>query len=257
METYLSPVEAARTFGVTAKALRVYEAKGLLSPHRTPAGWRLYGPDEAARVYEILLLQSLGLSLSRIAELSRGRPTDLARTLSVQQAALERRLTQTRKAIRQITKVRERLAADKAVPAPTLVALLREAAVGDHWTDEIERFYAQHLDANDWARLSKPGGADWSALLEELKALSKANTDPASPGAQDFFRRWCDAALAVTTNLETHIHLHDSWRAAAADETTAVQLPLGLQELDYLAALASPTERRSQINPDRGDDGSA
>jgi len=35
--------------GVSAKALRLYEQRGLIAPLRTAAGWRVYGPDEMAR----------------------------------------------------------------------------------------------------------------------------------------------------------------------------------------------------------------
>jgi predicted site-specific integrase-resolvase len=47
---FLNPSEAARRLGVFAKALRLYEARGLIAPVRTAAGWRAYGPDEMARV---------------------------------------------------------------------------------------------------------------------------------------------------------------------------------------------------------------
>ena len=46
---FLNPSEAARRLGVSAKALRLYEQRGLLVPARTAAGWRSYGPAEMAR----------------------------------------------------------------------------------------------------------------------------------------------------------------------------------------------------------------
>ena len=36
----LSPTETATRFGVSIKALRLYESRGLLKPLRTEAGWR-------------------------------------------------------------------------------------------------------------------------------------------------------------------------------------------------------------------------
>ena len=55
---FLNPAEAARRLGVSAKALRLYEQRGLLTPARTEAGWRSYGPDEMARGAEIAALTS-------------------------------------------------------------------------------------------------------------------------------------------------------------------------------------------------------
>ncbi len=40
---FLNPSEAAARLGVTVKALRLYEQRGLLAPSRNAAGWRSYG----------------------------------------------------------------------------------------------------------------------------------------------------------------------------------------------------------------------
>ena len=65
----LSPTEVARRFGVSIKALRLYERRGLLKPLRSEAGWRTYGPDQIARLHQILALKGLGLSLASIGQL--------------------------------------------------------------------------------------------------------------------------------------------------------------------------------------------
>ena len=61
---FLNPSEAAIRLGVSAKALRLYEQRGLIAPIRTAAGWRTYGPVEMARAAEIVALRALGLSLA-------------------------------------------------------------------------------------------------------------------------------------------------------------------------------------------------
>ena len=43
---FLNPSEAARRLGISTKALRLYEQRGLLTPVRSAAGWRAYGADE-------------------------------------------------------------------------------------------------------------------------------------------------------------------------------------------------------------------
>lgn len=53
--------------GVSAKALRFYEAEGLLpEPARTPSGYRDYGPDAVERVDFIRDAQAAGLALRQI-----------------------------------------------------------------------------------------------------------------------------------------------------------------------------------------------
>lgn len=62
--------ELARKTGKTPRALHLYEEMGLLIPSaRTEGGFRLYGPDEVARVYWITKLQDIGFSLPQIQSL--------------------------------------------------------------------------------------------------------------------------------------------------------------------------------------------
>jgi len=71
---FLSPSEAARQLGVSAKAVRLYEQRGLVAPVRSAAGWRAYGPGEMARAAEIVALRALGLSLAQVARVLGGAP---------------------------------------------------------------------------------------------------------------------------------------------------------------------------------------
>ncbi|WP_031511992.1 MerR family transcriptional regulator [Streptomyces sp. NRRL F-5123] len=59
--------EAAAAAGTTPRALRLYEARGLLPPPpRSPSGQREYGPEEVARVVVIRELLALGLTLEDV-----------------------------------------------------------------------------------------------------------------------------------------------------------------------------------------------
>ncbi|MEM7154362.1 MAG: MerR family transcriptional regulator [Myxococcota bacterium] len=59
----------ARKTGKSVRALRHYEELGLLRAGRSDGGFRLYGPDELARVYWISKLQDMGFSLSQVQSL--------------------------------------------------------------------------------------------------------------------------------------------------------------------------------------------
>jgi len=59
--------DAAAAAGTTPRALRFYEANGLLPPpRRTRAGQRVYGPREVARLRVIRELLGLGLTVADI-----------------------------------------------------------------------------------------------------------------------------------------------------------------------------------------------
>lgn len=60
--------EFARRAGVSARSLRHYEEQGLLSPHRTPSGYRLYDEGDLVAVERIRLMLEAGLSTAVIAE---------------------------------------------------------------------------------------------------------------------------------------------------------------------------------------------
>lgn len=59
--------DAAKAIGVSAKAIRIWEAKGLLPPaERTDAGYRLFSDHDIAILRFILRARTLGLTLSEI-----------------------------------------------------------------------------------------------------------------------------------------------------------------------------------------------
>ncbi|HWC85091.1 MAG TPA: MerR family transcriptional regulator [Solirubrobacteraceae bacterium] len=60
--------EAAQTTGWSARMLRYIEAAGLVSPARSPSGYRLYGPAELQRLRTLAeLLEEHALALSDVA----------------------------------------------------------------------------------------------------------------------------------------------------------------------------------------------
>jgi MerR family copper efflux transcriptional regulator len=61
---------AAKAVGVSAKAVRIWEAKGLLPPAaRTEAGYRLFSDDDIAILRFILRARTLGLTLPEIKDI--------------------------------------------------------------------------------------------------------------------------------------------------------------------------------------------
>src|SRR5215204_6490558 len=62
--------EVARQTWLSIKTIRYYESRGLLEkPPRTEGGYRLYGPEEVARLRFVQRAKLLGLTLEEIREL--------------------------------------------------------------------------------------------------------------------------------------------------------------------------------------------
>ena len=155
MDRYLNESEAAAGLGVSAKALRLYEQRGLLTPPRTGAGWRAYGPAEMARAGEIVALRALGLSLTQTARVLAGDAAALESALAAHQQALERQGAGLLQTINQIKVLRVDLRAGRA-PSPgdlaALIATPREPAVALDlpWPWGGERFELPTLSALTW-----------------------------------------------------------------------------------------------------------
>ncbi len=110
--------EVARLTGFSTKTLRFYEEQGLVEPAtRTEAGYRLYGPEEVARLEFVKRAKLLGLSLKEITELvdlaaesSRGRVIPrLERVLEAKLEETERKMAEMAEFRRSLLYYKEQL----------------------------------------------------------------------------------------------------------------------------------------------------
>lgn len=122
---FLNPTEAARRLGVSAKALRVYEQRGLIAPLRNAMGWRAYGPAEVARAAEIVALRALGLSLVQVARVLSGDRECLEPALAAHQAMLEGKASQLAATIERVQSIRTDLLAGRSPSISELARLVR------------------------------------------------------------------------------------------------------------------------------------
>lgn len=77
-EGYLPIREVARITGVNAVTLRAWERRyGLIVPHRTPKGHRLYHQNHVERIQAILTWLNRGVAVSQVKGLLRGNNTQV------------------------------------------------------------------------------------------------------------------------------------------------------------------------------------
>jgi DNA-binding transcriptional MerR regulator len=206
---FFSPAETSRRLGVSVRALRLYERRGLVRPQRTEAGWRVYGPAEIARLHQILALKSLGLSLTRIAQLIKGRETDLDAVLALQEQVLTTRQADLERALAALRKARARLAADQAISLDDLATLSKETTMrnplidDETWARDFAPVWRRHLTDAGYEKFFRVEpealaalGMDeaefraaWKAVIEETERLCAAG-DPKAPKARAAVERW-------------------------------------------------------------------
>lgn len=168
---FLNPSEAAKRLGVSAKALRLYEQRGLIAPIRSAAGWRAYGAEEMARGGEIVSLRALGLSLDQVARVLGGDAESLESALAAHQDALEGRVRQIAGAVDKVRRLRADLARGQAPAAGDLARLLapREGlrvAFDLPWPWGGERFELQ--DIRSLTYIIGPLGSGKTRLAQRL-----------------------------------------------------------------------------------------
>ena len=186
---HLSPTETARRFGVSTKALRLYESRGLLKPLRTEAGWRTYGPDQITRLHQILALKRLGLPLTRIAAILAGAGA-LEPILELQERVLAREGDRLARALALVRAARAKLAAGQSLSVDDLATLTKETAMASKPDPQemkalCEPYTAKHFTPEERARLEQyaqaDAVADWQAVIADARAVMAAG-DPSSPG---------------------------------------------------------------------------
>jgi len=121
---FLNASDAARRLGISTKALRLYEQRGLLAPIRSDAGWRAYGPEDLERASEIVALRALGFSLAQVARILKGDASGLEPVLAAHEATLETRHRQVVAALDGVRALRGDLARGGAPSASDLARTL-------------------------------------------------------------------------------------------------------------------------------------
>ena len=186
--------ELARLSGVTVRALHHYEAKGLLVPSaRAPSGHRLYDEADVQRLYRIVALRELGLSLQHIETVLDGR-LDLADLLADHLAHVEARLAALR-ALR--ARLAGLVAVVHAAGPPATADLLGLIEGTTKMNETVKRYFtAEQLSSLEERRGLLGDDAiaavqdEWPRLIAQVKERMDGGVDPADPDVQALAARW-------------------------------------------------------------------
>lgn len=198
MEQPLDISDVIRRTGLTARALRFYEARGLLRPLRTGSGRRLYGRGELARLNHVLVLRAAGFSLSDIGKVLEGRNVDLSRLISAQVEALDARQAALAEAKRLLSAAKSRVDRGEPLDAATLCSLIKSGTTmmeHENWRAVADRYFSPEEQARWAEKMPAPGTFDqesysrkWTELGERIAV--RLPLDPASAEAQALYDEW-------------------------------------------------------------------
>ena len=108
----LTTSQLARRLGTSAKALRLYEQRGLLRPSRSSKGWRLYDIHDVDKATRIVRLRKLGLTLAEIQTISGKNSVDLEAALAVHCNSLATRISELQACISEVHQFQQELGRD-------------------------------------------------------------------------------------------------------------------------------------------------
>jgi DNA-binding transcriptional MerR regulator len=226
MTDSLDITEVAHRTGLTSRALRFYEARGLVQPLRSYNGRRHYGPAELERIHQIVMLKRAGLSLSDIARMTASRSVDLSALISAKLAAIEEQAAALDEARLLLTSIKSRIDRSEPIDVATFCSLIQQrdivmtdansawAAITDRYmTDEAKADFAKAMPLLGEDFASKDQDRRWQELGARIKAALPL--DPTSDAALAFVREWF-ALLAPFSAVATPA-MWDGSRAMYAD----------------------------------------
>jgi DNA-binding transcriptional MerR regulator len=199
MDDLLDIREVVRRTGLTSRALRFYEARGLVAPVRTHTGRRLYGAAALERINQIVALKRAGLTLAQIQRLTARRPLDLKRLIDAQLEALEARRSEIAEAKALLLSVKSRIDRGEPVDVATFCSLIRQGdAVMEHenWKKVADRYFTPEEQARWAERMADvPAGFDHDAYNRQWAELgtriaAALPLDPAGAEAQALYDEW-------------------------------------------------------------------
>ena len=121
--------ELAEATGLTVRTLRHYEAVGLLEPvERSESGYRRYRAEDAERLYTIVALRRLGLSLAQIRATLVAEPAGLRQMLARHASDVRDRIASLAELEAVLERVQRELGVDGSPSLSDLCDLVRLTA---------------------------------------------------------------------------------------------------------------------------------
>jgi DNA-binding transcriptional MerR regulator len=223
--------DLAAATGVTVRTLHHYEQVGVLVPsERTEAGHRLYSDADVRRLYRIMALRELGMSLTEV----RTTLDDGAELGDV----LRAHLAHVDQALARGAALRERLAglcarAEDGISTDDLLLTIEGMAMHErYFTKEQLEVLAKRRDelGEEAIRRSEQ---EWAELADALRGHMEAGDDPASASVQRLAQR---AGELVRTFTGGDPEMYASLRRMRENED-ALSASRGLMDGDLVAYL--------------------
>lgn len=189
-DTLMTVGELAHRVGVTVRTVQYYDQKGLLHPsEKGQQGRRLYSHEDEERLYRILTLKYLGLSLAQIKE-SEGSPSaeELSRALSKRSLELERENIEVLRAINTVHSLQSQLQSAADVKWSDFAAQIE--SVQDREDVLWQAINGDAVEGEPVPDLAQPEIIEWHKLMGDTIEAMHDGVLPNSERAQALALRY-------------------------------------------------------------------
>lgn len=182
----------AKHSGMTPRALRFYEQKGLLAPSsRRQNGYRVYTDADSARLQQVLFFRELDFPLEEIKRLLDHPRFNAREALAYQKELLVLKKKRLARLIRTIETTIDHMSTHQPVDDKEIYGSLSQEEIDAYRREAQERWgdtdayresqkRAKGFTKNDWKAIQ----AATDANLKALVALMAAGKEPAAPAVQ-------------------------------------------------------------------------
>lgn len=230
--------QLASATGLTVRTLHHYDHVGLVCPSgRTFSGHRLYYESDVQRLYQVLALRQVGLSLEDIGDALEGN-SSVELLLTRHRVYLDQQLVAMRTLRAQLTTMLTSLQNADSAGVTDFLELIRKVITVD---ETVKKYFSDAQLAELAERREQVGEqaiADvqqrWQTLIPRVQQAVEAGTDPASAEAQAMVREWMELLEQFHGADE---ELRDSLYRMQADHAADIQQQHGgpsPQQLEFI-----------------------
>jgi DNA-binding transcriptional MerR regulator len=254
--------DVARRTRLSERALRLYEAEGLVAPGRTAAGRRVYRLADLRRLQQVQILRRAGYALAEIRDLLKKRDFDAGEVISLHLGALKDERAELDRSIALLEGAQARLQEGTAPDAEALCDLIRLAergleeqnwrkALSRYWTDEEQDRWKTALSACFPSDCQDRVGQDWSDLVARVEAAIAKGLEPASDAAIALGREWLALQQPMANALPDYWPRLAQMYAEMDRWSHLATPPFSKQVLDYVKAAVAAGRAKGVIPPSK------
>ena len=208
----------ARATGLTVRTLHHWDEIGLLRPaERSGAGHRRYSAADVQRLYRIVALRRLGLSLEDVSGALAAEGPDLRAAVEGHLARVEAQLAAQRELRRRLVGILDAFDRLDGPSTDQIIDAIEVMTMSErYYTPEQREQLATRAEALGEDRL-REYEREWAELIAAFERERVAGTDPADPRLRPLAEKWRELIQAFTGGDRG---IHDSLNRMYSEEGT-------------------------------------